>query len=381
MSPLFLLLLLASSPAAALEPSAAPAIAPTAEPLPAAPSATEPEATPVPTAPAVAAPPLPRFLHDPLREATTGADLHLPARVRAPFRLDQLTLHYLVGSSEGWKTTEFRRSSDGTFAAVVPAADVVVAGLSYYVTAVGEGGVLQPVFASQEWPHPVVIHGDEEETRRAAELHRTGGARSEVRTRVEWVDFSLGEDKGGTPDRYYRTEAEFRYLLLGKIDEIVIGAGVLRGTAPALPEDPTGGEVRAYNYGYSELALRPTEKFAVFGKLMLGVNQDDFGAGFEGRMEIGRFSSTRMELAGGGIQSLGSWGRVGMKWDTVPGVMMGAAVELTSLPLDQDAGVRLIYDLSVPVADWLNLDARAGYQARGSSLGGPSLGGGATFRF
>ena len=307
----------------------------------------------------------------------------VPARVRAPFRFERITVHHRRPGGP-WQERDLLRSSDGTFAAELPASDVAEPGLEYYLTAVADGGAAHAAFAGPSWPHPVVVHGDEQERRALAELERRGG-RSEVTTRAEYVDFDLGDRSGEVRDRYFRTEAEYRYALLGAVDELAIGAGVLRGTdedtltvgGVPVPPEP----LRAYQYGYSELALRPGALVGLYGKLMLGVNHDDFGAGVESRLELGRQGGSRLELGAGAISALGSWGRLGLKWDTVPGTLMGAAVEVTTLPADEAAGVRLLYDLEVPVGRRVALAGRLGYQARGSELGGPSAGLGGTYRF
>jgi hypothetical protein len=53
---------------------------------------------------------------------------------------------------------------------------------------------------------------------------------------------------------------------------------------------------------------------------------------------------------------------------------MGAALELTTFPLGQDAGVRLLYDVAYVYAPGSSVALRAGFQGRTSVTGGPSAG-------
>ena len=58
---------------------------------------------------------------------------------------------------------------------------------------------------------------------------------------------------------------------------------------------------------------------------------------------------------------------------------MGAAIEISSFPTGDDAGVRLLYDVGYRFGPVTQLGLRAGYQGRTSVTGGPALG--ATFDY
>ena len=57
-----------------------------------------------------------------------------------------------------------------------------------------------------------------------------------------------------------------------------------------------------------------------------------------------------------------------------PELPMGAGIELTSFPLGEDAGVRLLYDVGYAYAAGSEIVLRGGFQGRTSVTGGVSAG-------
>lgn len=312
----------------------------------------------------LAAPAAPRLIHVPLVEAYAGAPLQVEVRLptgpaEGPLRL------YWTTREGGVREAELLRTDERGFAAQIPEEDVVAPRLAYWIAELRPSGPVAR-FASAAAPQPVLVRDAGAADDVALELRRRGGLVSEFATDAEWADFGDGATIA-------RAHGEYRYARLGFFEEISIGGGTLEATTSDGP--------RAFRYGESELVLRPGEHLVVAGKVLLGVADEGFAAGGEARLEIGRRGGSRLELAGGRLQRLGDFGRVGLRWDTVPPLELGTAIEVTTLPDDGPAAVRLLCDAALPLGDHVRVSARGGWQARGDSAGGFAAGLGAGLRF
>lgn len=310
------------------------------------------------------APEAPRLLHVPLVEAWAGTPLQVEVRLRdgptdGPLRL------YWTTRAGGVREAELLRGDERSWAAQIPEEDVVAPRLAYWIAELGPTGPVAR-FASAEAPQPILVRDSAGADAIAIERRRRGGLLSEFSTDGEWADFGDGASIA-------RAHGEYRYARLGFFEEISIGGGTLEATTADGP--------RAFRYGESELVLRPGEHLVVAGKLLLGVADEGFASGGEARIEIGRRGGSRLELAAGRLERLGDFGRVGLRWDTVPPLELGTAIEVTTLPDDGPAAVRLLCDAALPLGDHVRVSARTGWQARGDSAGGFTAGLGAGLRF
>ena len=116
------------------------------------------------------------------------------------------------------------------------------------------------------------------------------------------------------------------------------------------------------------------EMFGVMGKALAGVDRSGFGAGFEGRIRIGREDGTNLVLGSGFTKGIGNKNDLTLSWDRVQGWPMAASVIVTNEPVMADYGVRFLYQVGRSVTDYCDLSARLSYQLRDINHNGFGLG-------
>ncbi|WP_434390948.1 hypothetical protein [Melittangium boletus] len=339
-------------------------------------------ATPPPPAAAAESPPAEplRVWHVPVAQVPAGTSLVLRAEVAPVWRLAALVVHHRTAGETVFQTTAFELSADGTHAASLPVPATQRVPVEYYVTARDTAGEETVRFASAERPYPVLIDVPRSLLEREALLEVYGQRRSRVGAFAEHVDYGATRIVGRrSVDRYYRVEADYLYRLFTpvgelRLDSIRIGVGHLRAQTPPFgatqPEDP---RTPGLDYGFSEVDVSLHPLFGLGAKLVLGGNLNGFAAGFGGKLRIGRPHGARAELEGEFVQGLGGLGTLRLAWDTVPRFPMSAAVQVTNVPTGP-VGLRLLYRVGYQVSDAVLVGAQAGYQARTSIGGGPTLG-------
>jgi len=344
------------------------------------------------------APPLVRHL--PPAEVTASEPLRIEAQVERGWKLDALDLHWRSAGGP-WTRTPFGKAADGAWAAVVLATDVVPPAVEYFITSREAGGEDVERFASAAVPHPVLVSPADEDLEHQRRLLRHGGRRSRTRAVGEWVDFgSRGRTaSGGTyRDRYYRTEAEYQYRILTTLESIQLGMVHFRGDVPppsafraGTSSDPVRGT--GMDYGYAEITLALTDVVAVKGRLLLGADDLGFATGAGASLRLGEPTRAHLELGAETIQRVGNDGFVRFAWNTVPRWPMSLTLHVTNQPaaplkpdapaslpdslrLDEGAptGVRAVWEVGYELTRQVTFLVRAGYQARVSTAGGPTLG-------
>ncbi|WP_257450336.1 hypothetical protein [Archangium lipolyticum] len=338
--------------------------------------------------PAAATPPPPpeplEVRHVPAAQVTAGTSLVLRAEVAPAWRLGALVAHHRSAEEKDFRETAFELSSDGTYAAVIPITAEQRVSVEYYLTARDTEGVESVRFASAGAPYPVLVDVPQSSLEREALLAVYGQRRSRVRASAEYVDYGSQTINGMRyQDQYYRLEADYLYRLLTqvgglRIDSIRIGVGHLRAHTPAFgltaPGEPPRPEQRpGLDYGFSEVDVGFNPFFGLGLRLTLGGNVTGFSAGFGGKIRIGRPHGSHAEIGGEYTAGLGGTGTVRLVWDTVPRFPMNAAVQVTNVP-SGPTGVRLLYGVDYQLTEAILIGAQAGYQARASVGGGPTLG-------
>jgi hypothetical protein len=343
----------------------------------------------------------PRLRHVPPAEVALGEALRVTVEVERGWKLEALDLHWRRPGST-WNTTPFGKTEAGGWAAVVPAAEVTPPTVEYFITSRDDGGPTVERFASAAAPHPVLVTPAEDEIERQERLLRYRGNRSRARAVGEWVDFGSHGNRaaGGTyRDRYYRAEAEYLYRILTFVESIRLGVVRLRGDVPppgAFLRGASAEPARAtgMDYGYAEVALALTGLVGVTGRVLLGADDLGFATGAGASLRLGEATRAHLEVGGETIQRVGSDGFVRFAWDTVPRWPMSLTLHVTNEPaatrrlgasaapgtsqLDQGApaGVRAVWEVGYQLSRHVTLSARAGYQARVSTAGGPTIGAG-----
>jgi hypothetical protein len=340
--------------------------------------------------------------HVPPAQVTVGESLRIEAQVERGWKLDALDLHWRR-SGGIWNTTAFGKTRTAGWAAVVVATEVVPPAVEYFITSREPGGPPVDRFASATTPHPVLVSPPDDDLERQERLLRYRGHRSRARAVGEWVSFGgHGRDAAGVGyrDAYYRTEAEYLYRILTFVESIRLGMVHLRGDVPPPAAFRTGtssepARATGMDYGYAEIALALNELVGVKGRLLLGADDLGFATGAGASLRLGEPTRAHLEIGAETIRRVGSDGFVRFAWDTVPRWPMSLSLHVTNQPaatlrpavspaqpdnqrLDEGAptGVRAVWEVGYELTRAITFSVRAGYQARVSTAGGPTLGAG-----
>ena len=329
--------------------------------------------------------------HVPVAEAEAGRSLTVPAEVQRGFE-STVTLHFRPVASPTWSTAEFQRQGD-EWAAVIPAGKMIAPGVDYFIVVAGPDGQPQAAFASEAMPHRIIVRRSAGDVRRDRELARSVGRRSRFAAMAEWVDFGARSyEKDGMrremPDRYYRIDASYTYLLLAyPLKAFRIGGLRLLGTSPEVTrgdgEECPGSladcdlEAGFKVGGYAELRFAVQEGIEIDTRGTFMATKEGFNIGGRGELRFGVEDGSHVAMGGELLADVGSSAFFRLGWDTVPGIPMTATVEVLDYPADlRAAGVRLVYGVAYPFPSGLRVGARVSYQARDELVGG--AGGGLT---
>jgi len=96
----------------------------------------------------------PNIYHTPVFNAFTGSSLVISANVTDNVGIHTATLYYRTAGTEEWKTQTMTNYND-KYSAVIPAAEVTLDGLEYYIEATD--GISQTYKGSAEDPYPVTV--------------------------------------------------------------------------------------------------------------------------------------------------------------------------------------------------------------------------------
>ncbi|HMI93920.1 MAG TPA: hypothetical protein VK509_21245, partial [Polyangiales bacterium] len=283
------------------------------------------------------------------------------------------------------------------YVVAIPTASIGEPGFSYWVVERGGGGSERALFASAAAPHHVRVtlsRADESERER---MRERAGRRSTVIASAEWVDFGARKLLAGGathPDRYYRLEAGYGYSFLRTVEDVQLTVVRVRGEAGAVidglgaPVDALGTPVDGLamavdstellepgiDYGRAQVTLFVRDGIRLRGSTLLGASQKGFEYGGGGSMVLGEPEAASFTLGVEAITTLGATGLMRLGFAVTPALPMGASLELTSFPLGEDAGVRLLYDVGWAYAPGSAIVLRGGFQGRTSVTGGVSAG-------
>ncbi len=271
------------------------------------------------------------------------------------------------------------RESKGYFARI-PAKLAPEPGIAYWVIELKSDGIERPVFASAAAPHPLHVHVDEETAREQRLLQFFHGQRSRVTLRGERVAlgrFKVKNPPAGTAandeaDRYYHLEAQYAYRFFRTIEELEFALGSLRGDLLDQTQITERRKV-GLDYGRSAITFAFGSFFRLRTGVLLGVSTEGFEGGFELGTILGDRDGTQLEFKGGYVSGLGGNFGTRLGWATIPRVPMGASVEITNFPTNEDLGVRMLFDLGYQLNDAALVRFIGGYRGRTSLAGGPSL--------
>jgi hypothetical protein len=316
--------------------------------------------------------------HVPVHELV-GEDAVLLFDVVDPLFIGEVVVRYRRLEGEGGVVeVEAQPTEDPEqLAARIPVEDVGESGLVYWVVERTPDGSERPLFASPAAPHPVHVHPPEDIAYARRRLAAWGGRRNRIRLRGEYVNLGEREvvDASGTArqetEAYYRVGVMYSYSFFSIVDTILIGLGRMRGNVvdPEMAEDERG-----VDYGHGHITWHLHDLFRLETGILFGFSQEGFEIGGHTDLLIGEPEGNSVTLGVDGITGLGATGKVRLGWATVPRFPMGATLEVTTFPVGDKTGMRLLYDVAFEIYPGAFARVEAGYRGWGSTTGGLSLG-------
>jgi hypothetical protein len=314
--------------------------------------------------------------HQPLASVPLG-DLELRFDVRGGDLAGDIVVYYrpLVKPAATVHSVRAQRTASG-FVARIAEASVPGDGIAYWVVERDRQGTERAVFASSAAPQPLQVYPSSDAAREQRLLRLAGGRRSRVTLRGERVD--MGAFRVSDPrvpsdrrDSYYHLEGQYAYRFFRSVEELEVGIGYLDGEL--LDTQRLERERRQLGYGRTAITFALGNWLRLRPGLVLGISQVGFEAGGDLGVSIGERDGTEFELYGGFVSRLGGQLGARLGWSTVPRVPMGARIEITNFPNNEDFGVRLLFDIGYRMSDALLVRFIGGYRGRTSLAGGPSL--------
>lgn len=92
--------------------------------------------------------------HSPVGNAFTGANLVVTAVVSDNLNISYARLYYRITGTEQWKIVQMNKLND-KYSAIIPAADITIDGLEYYIEA--SDGISSTFNGSAEEPYSVIV--------------------------------------------------------------------------------------------------------------------------------------------------------------------------------------------------------------------------------
>ncbi len=341
---------LAAAQAAAKEPRPSSAPRPeAAEPVEeGTPEATEDEAPQPPedvAVPAVAAPAVAGesggavLFHWPVAETREDRrGLAISAQWTGTWNGRKLVVHWRAHGAQAWSTAVFQRVR-GTMEARIPAADVKVPGLSYWIESIEADGSSRARFGSAENPQRVRVAQSGRDLRRQDRLADHQGRVNRVAATFRHVDFGKphAADRR-SEDNFNELELAFTYrpamtaLYQVEAGFLMVGDRLgVRSPDPWLEHDP--GAYLAFVKLYWEFG----DVFGLEPMLMLGASRFGLEPGGGMTFRFGALRKTHFDIGIKGARSLG--------WSFVTSLDVRAAKflvvrvrnELTNWPTNPDS--------------------------------------------
>ncbi len=354
--------------------------------------------------PAPSLPPVVRVHHVPVLWAPTDQPLIISVNVEASHRARDIALYVRAAGTGSFERMVFRRMTTDAilFSVTLPVERMVPGVIEYYIAsrdmdqASDAGERLH--FASPEAPHPIIVVGDAESSRRRRLLSQHLGSRSRFQSHVEYVNFGNRSNSDGSTvsDSYWRADLDYTYRMLGWVYSIRLGAGLLLGqtylsgvkllqvpdpTRCSAPNPlPTDCRVGLY-YGFAELRFRLGRLARFDLRPILGVGPQSFDGGAAAQLVVGYDPGTHVAVGIEGVSHIGVRGWLRLAWDTVPHLPMAFIIDVENFPNNGDMAMRLMMNFGYRFARHFSVDLTAGYATRGWQVGGPSIGGGLIFEF
>lgn len=321
-----------------------------------------------------------RFKHLPAKKLFTGQPLHVAVAASRLQPIRAADVYYRALETPTYKKKPMQRDGDAYLRAELGAKELSPPGVEYFIEAVDQKGDTYKVSGTQKIPLKVAVETP------PGQILVERRNRSKVSLLYEYVNFRAGEGREGpTEDNFQRFEADFLYRIMTILYSIRVGCGVYTGQGGKI--DVPDAKTVGFNYGYTELEFRFHEYFSMMGRVILGLNRPPgqeaagLAGGFEGKIRIGKEMGTNLVMGAAILEDIGSLGLIELTWDVVRYFPMTGRVEVTTQPVQEDIGVRIMYQIGLSALDWFHPTLNVGVALRRIDHYGVSLGVGTVFQW
>lgn len=336
------------------------------------------------------------FLHHPLGSALPGQRVIIRGKTTRPWAVNRIVLAYRGGGAEEWKEIQFKRSVRKGAVATIPAEAVEAPGVDYYIYLAPrqEGEDRRDLFASEDNPYRILVHGYSSRSRYESRKAEWDGRLSRVEINYGYNDFGVNlVDVEGTEDEQARTDEgnyyheisiayTYRFLTYLYALRVEIG-GIAHDFADFRPfTAEKDEEIGAGMYHISPSVEFEFAKYFGASVLMrLGISEKRFEGGAGTSIRIGRIRGTRMDVGFEGMSHAGWRMFLRFEWDTVPYVPMSFNMERTqwyAAPTyaAEDWGNRLFFEAKALLPYGIGLRGQIGFASRDGAIEGGLVAGG-----
>lgn len=315
--------------------------------------------------------------HGPTDRASHGRPLELVAQINK--RFTSPTVFYRARGSGTYRALPMQPMGPEQWRATVPARDVVVPGLAYYIAVMDEKGIVREGFSSPRYPHAVTVLQpqilSEEENRNRISL------------RYAYSDF-------GTPgDSFQQAEASLERLFFGFLIARLSAAGWSGDSQRLVPQldktKPVAAlqteQMRLY-VGRAGLDLHLGDYVAASADLSMATFKGGSGLGYRAVVHIGDEHVASIEL---GIEQVWPVDEGEKLMDIKKGTLLvplgdrwrlAASAAQEQILTDAPKAIRLGVGVEVDLGSQLQLDLSGGAAGRLDQLG-PTVNTGFRFKF
>ncbi len=314
--------------------------------------------------------------HDARKDAPAGIALPVVFVLENPEQVASAFLHFRARGARTFQSVLLTREHERYLRGQIPGELMRAPGVEYFIEASAPDGQSGLALGSPDDPVTVAV----EAPPLVARFDAVPG-RSRVRLLAEYLDFaSLDQRPGDRTDRLFSASIDFTYRLAGAVEALGVGYGVLSGRggyADAQWDETLPAPRSGYRYGYAdiEFSLGDKPQLTLATRLIAGVSTTGFGLGIEGRLRLGAYDATSLELVARSIEDLGFLSEVRFNTPLTARLALGLSVGASDLPLQDSLGAKLGTELQWQGPRNLSLLLRASWQGRNTQHGG--LGGGA----
>lgn len=321
--------------------------------------------------------------------------------------VDRAWLYYRTGEENTYERIAVTHDGDAYLRASIPRGTATPPHVEFFVEVAAAGGEPARAVGSQDSPRRIDVDARVEES--PSEIDN----RSRVTLFADYVEF---DGFNSDFDQYFHAEIDFMYRFYKPIYSMRVGFGTMGGVGgpkDIIDDDPNGlcrdengiYQCRrvAYNYAYTEVELRYSDALAFMLRPQLGTGTSDSlenaGAnrcdradpdaddncqffsslGLRARVRFGEETSTNLILGFSVTEDVGELFEAAYAWSVIPQFPVVLTAQVTTQPVPEDAGVRLIADIGYRAVDWVYPSVRIAYQARDQNHAGLSAGLGANF--